>query len=133
MRPTVDAPKPAISPIKVRSLLPGGLIAGFTFFKTKKLTFNNIRLPMVEALIQIAEARGYPSGGIAAAHPGHDGVHEFRADRFAARLLISPVEYAAAETIYGPHPAPWPTNSVLRPKSSQAGKLYMKESQYFPC
>ncbi|WP_411697079.1 ImmA/IrrE family metallo-endopeptidase [Corynebacterium sp. LaCa191] len=37
--------------------------------------------------------------------PGHHGAHEYRADRFAARLLISPVEYAAAESIYGPHPA----------------------------
>ena len=37
--------------------------------------------------------------------PGHHGAHELRADRFAARLFISPVEYATAETIYGPHPA----------------------------
>lgn len=37
--------------------------------------------------------------------PGHTGWHEARADRFAAKLLISPVEYAAAEAIYGPHPA----------------------------
>lgn len=37
--------------------------------------------------------------------PGHHGAHEIRADRFAARLLISPTEYAAAESIYGPHPA----------------------------
>lgn len=37
--------------------------------------------------------------------PGHVGAHEIRAERFAAKLLISPVDYAAAETIYGPHPA----------------------------
>ncbi|MGV0399412.1 ImmA/IrrE family metallo-endopeptidase [Corynebacterium segmentosum] len=37
--------------------------------------------------------------------PGHHDPHEHRADRFAARLLISPVKYAAAESIYGPHPA----------------------------
>ena len=37
--------------------------------------------------------------------PGHHGAHEQRADRFAARLLISPVEYAMAEHAYGPHPA----------------------------
>ncbi|MDK4270324.1 MULTISPECIES: ImmA/IrrE family metallo-endopeptidase [Corynebacterium] len=37
--------------------------------------------------------------------PGHHGAHEIRADRFAARLLISPTEYATAEAIYGPHPA----------------------------
>ena len=37
--------------------------------------------------------------------PGHHGAHEIRADRFAARLLISPVDYATAEAIYGPHPA----------------------------
>lgn len=36
--------------------------------------------------------------------PGHYGAHEIRADRFAARLLVSPVEYAAAEAIYGPQP-----------------------------
>ena len=37
--------------------------------------------------------------------PGHVGPHEIRAERFAAKLLISPVDYAAAEAIYGPHPA----------------------------
>lgn len=37
--------------------------------------------------------------------PGHHGAHELRADRFAARILVSPAEYAAAETIYGPHPS----------------------------
>lgn len=36
--------------------------------------------------------------------PGCDPACEQRADRFAARLLISPVEYAAAERAYGPHP-----------------------------
>ncbi|MER0117545.1 ImmA/IrrE family metallo-endopeptidase [Corynebacterium sp. KPL2636] len=40
---------------------------------------------------------GYP--------PGHHGAHEIRADRFAARLLVSPTEYATTEAIYGPHPA----------------------------
>lgn len=37
--------------------------------------------------------------------PGHYGAMELRADRFAARLLVSPVEYQLAETQYGPHPA----------------------------
>lgn len=37
--------------------------------------------------------------------PGHHGAHELRADRFAARILVSPTEYAAAESIYGPHPS----------------------------
>lgn len=37
--------------------------------------------------------------------PGHHGPMELRADRFAAKLLISPVEYALAESLYGPHPA----------------------------
>lgn len=37
--------------------------------------------------------------------PGHHGAHEIRADRFAARLLVSPTEYATTEAIYGPHPA----------------------------
>lgn len=36
--------------------------------------------------------------------PGHTGKCERRADRFAARLLISPVEYRATEEIYGPYP-----------------------------
>lgn len=36
--------------------------------------------------------------------PGHFGAHELRADRFAARLLISPADYATTEAIYGPHP-----------------------------
>ena len=37
--------------------------------------------------------------------PGHHGAHELRADRFAARLLISPADYAVAEKVYGPYPA----------------------------
>lgn len=37
--------------------------------------------------------------------PGHQGIMELRANRFAARLLVSPVEYQLAETQYGPHPA----------------------------
>ena len=37
--------------------------------------------------------------------PGHHGAHELRADRFAARILVSPVEYAAAEALYGPQPS----------------------------
>lgn len=37
--------------------------------------------------------------------PGHHGPMELRADRFAARLLVSPVEYQLAEAQYGPHPA----------------------------
>jgi len=36
--------------------------------------------------------------------PGHHGAHEIRADRFAARLLINPHDYATTEAIYGPHP-----------------------------
>lgn len=96
----------------------------------------------VDALIQVAEARGYhvhwhkhgPKAAwiphertvtlrigmsdvdtlCALAHelghahygdpPGHSGTYELRADRFAARLLISPTEYAIAEHIYGHHP-----------------------------
>lgn len=37
--------------------------------------------------------------------PGHHGAHELRADRFAARILVSPVEYATAEELYGPQPS----------------------------
>lgn len=43
-------------------------------------------------------------------HYGHDWRHphdrerdERQADNYAARLLISPLEYAAAEYVYGPH------------------------------
>lgn len=36
--------------------------------------------------------------------PGHYGAHELRANRFAAHLLVSPAEYAAAEELYGPQP-----------------------------
>lgn len=57
--------------------------------------------PEVELLCSLAHELGH-------AHyndpPGHFGAHELRADRFAARLLVSPVEYAAAEAIYGPQP-----------------------------
>jgi len=37
--------------------------------------------------------------------PGHHGAHELRADRFAARILVSPTEYATAEALYGPQPS----------------------------
>lgn len=37
--------------------------------------------------------------------PGHHGAHELRADRFAARLLINPADYAKEEALYGPHPS----------------------------
>ncbi|MGV3071521.1 ImmA/IrrE family metallo-endopeptidase [Corynebacterium phoceense] len=37
--------------------------------------------------------------------PGHHGMREIRADRFAAKLLVSPTEYAAAEALFGPQPA----------------------------
>lgn len=38
-------------------------------------------------------------------HPsGCDPRFEAKADRFAAQLLISPAEYAAAEALYGSHP-----------------------------
>lgn len=37
--------------------------------------------------------------------PGHDPRFEARADRFAAQLLISPIDYALAERAYGPHPS----------------------------
>lgn len=36
---------------------------------------------------------------------GHDPRYEVRADRFAAKLLVSPVEYSLTEQTYGPHPA----------------------------
>lgn len=56
----------------------------------------------VHALCALAHELGHAHYGDP---PGHHGAHEYRADRFAARLLISPVEYATAESIYGPHPA----------------------------
>ena len=61
-----------------------------------------IGLDDTEALCSLAHELGH-------AHyndpPGCLPQHEDRADRFAAKLLISPVEYAAAEAVYGPHPA----------------------------
>ena len=35
---------------------------------------------------------------------GHDPAQEARADRWAARRLIDPAEYAQAEEMVGPHP-----------------------------
>ena len=37
--------------------------------------------------------------------PGHDGWRETRAWEFAARLLISHVDYQLAESLYGPQPS----------------------------
>lgn len=54
----------------------------------------------VSALCALAHELGHAHYGDP---PGHDPHLEARADRFAARLLISPVEYAAAERAYGPH------------------------------
>ncbi|CAB0542834.1 ImmA/IrrE family metallo-endopeptidase [Corynebacterium diphtheriae] len=64
----------------------------------------SIRVGMTDAetLCSLAHELGHAHYGDP---PGHHGLQETRADRFAARLLISPVEYAAAEQIYGPHPA----------------------------
>ncbi len=56
----------------------------------------------VQALCALAHELGHAHYGDP---PGHRWEHEDRANRFAAQLLISPVEYAAAELIYGPHPA----------------------------
>lgn len=36
-------------------------------------------------------------------HPHDEARDERQADAYAARLLISPLEYAAAERVYGPH------------------------------
>ncbi|WP_233423591.1 ImmA/IrrE family metallo-endopeptidase [Corynebacterium phoceense] len=58
--------------------------------------------PEVELLCSLAHELGHAHYN----HPaGHFGAHELQADRFAAKLLISPADYAAAEAIYGPHPA----------------------------
>lgn len=64
----------------------------------------SLRLGMDDAatLCSLAHELGHAHYGDP---PGHHGAHEIRADRFAARLLISPTEYATAEAIYGPHPA----------------------------
>jgi Zn-dependent peptidase ImmA (M78 family) len=61
-----------------------------------------IGLDDAEALCTLAHELGHAHYGDP---PGCLAQHEDRADRFAAKLLISPVEYAAAEAIYGPHPA----------------------------
>ena len=55
-----------------------------------------------ETLCALAHELGHAHYGDPA---GHDRRYELRADRFAARLLISPVEYALAEQTYGTHPA----------------------------
>lgn len=56
----------------------------------------------VATLCALAHELGHAEAGDP---PGHEGLAERRADRFAARLLISPVDYRAAEETYGPHPA----------------------------
>lgn len=101
-----------------------------------------MRILLIDALIEVAESRGYRikwhRGGpkaawlphqhaitirydlddvqalCALAHelghahyndpPGHSPLLEARADKFAAKLLISPTEYATAEALYGPQP-----------------------------
>lgn len=37
--------------------------------------------------------------------PGHHGMMELRADKFAAKLLINPDDYRIIENEYGPHPS----------------------------
>ncbi|MHC9858125.1 ImmA/IrrE family metallo-endopeptidase [Corynebacterium diphtheriae] len=99
---------------------------------------KEVTIPVIDALIDVAESHGYrvrwhKAGPKAAwiphlnaislrvgmddaqtlcalAHelghayygdpPGHVGKHERRADEFAARLLISPVEYRIAENLH---------------------------------
>lgn len=56
----------------------------------------------VATLCALAHELGHAEAGDP---PGHTGAAELRADRFAARLLIDPAEYRAAELIYGSHPA----------------------------
>lgn len=55
-----------------------------------------------ETLCALAHELGHAHYGDPA---GHDRRYEQRADRFAASVLISPVEYALAEQTYGTHPA----------------------------
>lgn len=64
----------------------------------------SLRLGMtdVATLCALAHELGHAEAGDP---PGHTGAAEIRADRFAARLLIDPAEYRAAELVYGPHPA----------------------------
>lgn len=56
----------------------------------------------IATLCSLAHELGHAEAGDP---PGHTGVAELRADRFAARLLIDPTEYRAAELVYGSHPA----------------------------
>ncbi|WP_311342556.1 ImmA/IrrE family metallo-endopeptidase [Corynebacterium riegelii] len=56
----------------------------------------------VSTLCALAHELGHAHYGDPA---GHHPRYEARADRFAARLLISPVDYALAEQSYGPYPA----------------------------
>lgn len=55
-----------------------------------------------ETLCSLAHELGHAHYGDP---PGHIPRYEQRANRFAARLLISPIDYAVAEQVYGPHPA----------------------------
>lgn len=61
----------------------------------------SLRLGMddTETLCTLAHELGHAHYGDP---PGHDGWREKRADRFAARILITPDEYAAAERLHGP-------------------------------
>nr|WP_296103142.1 ImmA/IrrE family metallo-endopeptidase [uncultured Corynebacterium sp.] len=68
---------------------------------TKKAITLQHGLDDVHALCPLAHELGHAHYGDP---PGHHGAHEIRADRFAARLLISEDEYRLAEILYGPHP-----------------------------
>lgn len=62
-----------------------------------------------DALCALAQELGHAHYGAPASHRPR---YELRANRFAARLLISPVEYAMAERAYGHTQRTSPTNSV---------------------
>ncbi|WKS69800.1 ImmA/IrrE family metallo-endopeptidase [Corynebacterium accolens] len=66
---------------------------------TRNIVTVRVGMDDVTTLCALAHELGHAHYGDP---PGHHGAHELRADRFAARLLVSPAEYAAAEALYGP-------------------------------
>lgn len=68
---------------------------------TRNIVTVRVGMDDVTTLCALAHELGHAHYGDP---PGHHGAHELRADRFAARLLVSPIDYAAAEALYGPQP-----------------------------
>ncbi|HAT1445493.1 TPA: ImmA/IrrE family metallo-endopeptidase [Corynebacterium striatum] len=68
----------------------------------KRIITLRVGMDDVTTLCSLAHELGHAHYGDP---PGHHGAHELRADRFAARILVNPAEYATAEALYGPQPS----------------------------